>query len=101
MAHEMLVGLQLRDPAGYQRYRDAMAPLLREFGGGFRYDFTIAEVLRSAAPHPIDRLFTIHFPDRARAEAFFADARYRAIRARWFEPAVQATTILAQYEHHP
>ncbi|MCZ6856513.1 MAG: hypothetical protein O7F70_00805 [Gemmatimonadetes bacterium] len=39
---EILRGLNVADNDGYQAYRDAMFPLLERFGGGFRYDFTIA-----------------------------------------------------------
>ena len=98
MAYEMLVGLQVKDDAGYGRYRGAMAPILARFGGGFRYDFRIAEVLRQETEAPINRVFTIHFTDRARSDAFFADPAYLAIRNEFFASSVGATTILASYD---
>ena len=72
MAHELVVALHVADDALYQQYRDAMAPLLRAHGGGFRYDFTIARVLASASEHPINRVFAIHFADEPAMRAFFA-----------------------------
>jgi hypothetical protein len=42
-----LVGLHELDDAAYDDYRAAMRPILDRFGGGFRYDFKIAEVLQS------------------------------------------------------
>ena len=98
MTHELLVGLDVADPAGYQQYRDAMRPLLHAAGGGFRYDFEIARTLRSEATHAINRLFLIHFPDRAAKDAFFANPDYRTIRARFYEPAVRARTVLAELD---
>ena len=98
MAHEMMVGLTVVDDAVYAQYRDAIAPLLREHGGGFRYDFVVGEVLRSAAPHPINRVFAIGFTDRERCAAFFANPEYRAIKERLFARAVTGTTILAAYD---
>lgn len=98
MVHENVVGLHVTDEASYQQYRDAMAPLLAAHGGGFRFDFTIAKVLKSAAEHPINRVFVIYFADRERREAFFAHPEYRAIRAKFFAPAVAGTTILAAYD---
>ncbi len=98
MMHEMVVALEVSDPAVYAQYRAAMRPLLEAAGGGFRYDFEIARTLKSAAPHAVTRLFTIHFRDRAAREAFFADPEYRRIKARFFEASVRGTTIVAEYE---
>ncbi len=98
MVHEMIVGLTVSDDAVYARYRAAMAPLLAEHGGGFRFDFTVAQVLRSEADHPINRVFAIYFADRARMDAFFAHPDYLAMKARFFAPSVQGTTIIAAYD---
>lgn len=97
MPYEMMVALEIVDPDGYQRYREAMRPLLEAAGGGFRYDFEIARTLRSAAAHPITRVFAIYFRDRAARDALFADPQYQEIKARHFASAVRATTILAEY----
>jgi len=99
MAHEMLVGLHVVDDATYQRYRDAMRPILTAHGGEFRFDYVVSEVRKSATDHEVNRVFAIRFPDRARSEAFFANAEYRAARKRYFEPSVGGLTILAEYEH--
>lgn len=98
MVHELMVGLTVIDDAVYQQYRDAMAPLLAAHGGGFRFDFTIAKVLKSASEHPINRVFAIYFASRERKDAFFANADYQAIKARFFERAVAGTTIFGGYE---
>ena len=98
MAVEMLVGLQVVDEVSYQTYRDKMTPILAVMGGGFGYDFQIAKVLKTATEAPINRVFTIHFPDQAAREAFFADETYLGIRQQYFEPAVAHTTLIAVYE---
>lgn len=98
MAVERLVGLHVTDEDGYGAYREHMLPLLTAHGGTFGYDFRVAEVLRSEVDHPINRVFTIRFPDSAALEAFFAHPDYLAVRARWYEPAVAAGTELARYE---
>jgi uncharacterized protein (DUF1330 family) len=98
MTHEMIVGLTVADDAGYRQYRAEMTPLLHAAGGGFRYDFVVAEVLQSASDHPINRVFAIHFPDRRAKDAFFGDARYLAIRARHFERSVRGRTLIAEYD---
>ena len=98
MSYETMVGLTVTDDASYQQYRDAMAPLLAAHGGGFRYDFTIAEVLKSASDHPINRVFAIYFGDRAQMEAFFAHPEYQSVKARFLERAVTGVTIFGAYD---
>lgn len=98
MTLENLVGMHVTDDDAYSRYRAAMTPILQAHGGGFRMDFRIAEELRPPAPHPINRLFVITFPDRAKKDAFFAHPDYAAAKARFFTPSVAAFTVLAEYE---
>lgn len=98
MPYEMTVGLTVDDDEAYARYRAEMTPLLEAHGGGFRFDFRVSEVLRSAADHPINRVFAIFFADRERKDAFFSNADYKAIKARWFEGAVSGTTLIGEYE---
>jgi uncharacterized protein (DUF1330 family) len=95
--HTMLVGLWIDDQEGYRRYRAAMAPVLARFGGAFGWDFVVSEVLRAEVQAPVNRVFTLVFPDRGARERFFADPEYAEARARWFAPSVGATTILAEY----
>lgn len=98
MTYEMMVGLTVTDDALYQQYREAMAPLLAAHGGGFRYDFTIGKVLKSASEHPINRVFAIYFGSRAQMDTFFAHPDYQAIKARFFQRSVAGTTIFGGYE---
>jgi uncharacterized protein (DUF1330 family) len=98
MTLENLVGMHVTDDDAYARYRAAMTPLLHAHGGDFRMDFRIAEELRPPATHPINRLFVIAFPDRARKDAFFGHPDYAAIREQHFAPSVAAFTVLAEYE---
>jgi uncharacterized protein (DUF1330 family) len=96
--HVMLVALEVTDQASYARYRSEMTPILRSHGGDFGCDFVVAEVLRGADNPRLNRVFTIEFPDRAAKERFFADPRYGAVRATFFEPAVAATFVLAELD---
>ncbi|MGI9627940.1 MAG: DUF1330 domain-containing protein [Longimicrobiales bacterium] len=96
--HETLMAMNILDEESYQRYRDGMLPILARYGGGFRYDFRIDEVLRSDAEHPINRVFAIHFPDREKREAFFQDPEYRQVRKSHFDDAVGGFTKIGAYE---
>lgn len=94
----MLVGLHVVDDAGYQSYRDEMTPILKSYGGGFGYDFKVSEVLKSKTAAPINRVFTIYFPNEDSRNLFFANDEYLQIRQRHFEKSVTDTTIIATYE---
>lgn len=94
---ELLVGLTVKDEAGYAAYRAAMTPLLEARGGSFGVDVRVAEVLRGAPA--INRLFTVRFPSAAARDAFFADPAYLEVRARLFEPSVEGPpAMLGRYE---
>ena len=95
---ELLVGLNVTDQELYKRYREEMLPILTEMGGGFRYDFTIEETLRSETEKPINRVFTIYFPDAATKDAFFANEAYKAVGDKYYKASVGGTTIMAEYE---
>jgi uncharacterized protein (DUF1330 family) len=96
--HVRIIGLEIRDPELYRRYRERMTPLLHAQGGEFVYDFTIGEVLKSATPAPIQRLFVMRFLDAAAAERFFADPAYLAVRRECFEPAVGSVTKIVEFD---
>lgn len=94
---EVLVGLDVLDNEAYADYRSAMRPILTAFGGGFGYDFRIAEVLKSESEVEINRVFTIRFPDAATMDAFFSDEAYLKTKRQFFDRSVRGTEIIAQY----
>ncbi len=97
MAIEMLVGLNVVDDEAYQAYRDGITPILKNCGGGFGYDFKIAEVCKSKTKAPINRVFTISFPNKDSKNSFFSNDEYLKIKQRYFERSVAGTTIIATY----
>ena len=98
MPFEMTMALFVLDHEKYGQYRREIAPLLCAAGGRFRFDLEVARVLKSEEDHDINRLFVINFPDSASKERFFKDPQYIEIRARLFEKAVGASTIIAECE---
>ena len=98
MAFSYLVGLEVADAARYDEYRRAMRPSLVKYEGDFGCDFGVDRVLFSPEDAPINRVFKIRFPSRERANAFFGDRDYRAVKERYSDAAVAATTILGAYE---
>jgi uncharacterized protein (DUF1330 family) len=97
MAYEKLIGMHVLGDEDYARYREGMTPLLLAAGGGFRYDFVVSKTLKSEATHPINRVFAIWFPDKDASDKFFDDPEYKKVRAQWFDGAVAAYSILAEY----
>src|SRR5512134_3314124 len=91
--HEILMGVQVIDEAGYARYRSEMMPLLEAHGGRFVLDVRVAEILRTPTPSAFNRLFVVRFPSAQQRDAFFAHRDYAAIRTRWFEPSVSGGVI--------
>jgi uncharacterized protein (DUF1330 family) len=93
---EYVVGLEVIDDEIYSEYRKNMMPILKTFKGGFGYDFKIDEVLKSEVKAPINRVFTIFFPDKQTADDFFSDSEYLKIKETYFEKSVKSTTIIAE-----
>jgi uncharacterized protein (DUF1330 family) len=98
MTVERLVGLFVTDDGMYQKYREAMLPVLQTYGGGFRYDFKISDVLKSETQEPINRVFAIYFENEHSMNQFFADEKYVEIRNKYYEPSVSAATVISKYE---
>ncbi len=98
MAIESLVGLHIVIEEGYRMYRNEITPILKSYGGGFGYDFKISDVLKSKTKAPINRVFTIAFPNQNSQDSFFSNEEYLKIRKRHFEKSVSNTTIIATYE---
>lgn len=98
MAYENIMGLNVKDDKKYQKYRDEMTPILKRYGGGFGYDFTISEVLKSKTNAPINRVFTIYFLDENSKNEFFSNSEYLKIRKKYFEGSVSDVTTIASYE---
>jgi len=97
MSFKNLVGLHVTGESGYQQYRTQMMPILHSYGGDFRYDFRIGEVLVNGSPHPVNRVFVIRFPDQAAKEQFFANPAYLKIRKALFETSVNGVSVIAEF----
>ena len=97
-SYETLVGLEVTDEAGYQRYREGMTPILGSYGGRFRWDFRVEEVLKGERDEPLNRVFVLSFPDVESKEAFFRDPDYLAVRKEFFDRSVGAVARIAEYE---
>lgn len=96
--YEFLVGLDVSNNDIYADYRAAMKPILTSYGGGFGFDFVVSEVLLAEVDTPINRVFTIHFPNQTSADNFFSDSEYVKVKAQYFDKSVFHTTIISSYE---
>lgn len=96
--HVRIFGVEVKDEAGYRRYREGMIPILQGYGGAFGHDFVVSQVLKSETEAPINRVFTMVFPGTSAADRFFADPAYRAVRAELFQPSVGAVTAIASFD---
>ena len=98
MTIERIVALNVNDNIIYQKYRDAMSPILISYGGQFVYDFTIDEVLKSEVKHIINRVFMLRFNTEKDMQDFFSNNDYLAIKKQYFTPSVSNITEIAKYE---
>ena len=99
MSYEMVVGLNVTNDERYTEYRAAITPILKSYGGGFRYDFKVSHVLKNEGGEAINRVFTIGFPDETTKEKFFSDPEYLVAKERLYTSSVNATTIIAKYSY--
>ncbi|MEN8374158.1 MAG: DUF1330 domain-containing protein [Gemmatimonadota bacterium] len=98
MAHEILVALDVTDEEEYRTYRLRMTPILESYGGRFAYDFRVSEVLKSDSEEPINRVFTIRFPDPDARRRFFADPEYLKVREEHFVPSAGGARVIGEWQ---
>lgn len=92
-----LVGLNVVDDNMYSDYRTEMKKVLVKYEGSFGYDFRVSEVLKSKVDHPINRVFTIEFPNKEKQSSFFTDPDYLDVKRTYFVKSVADTEIIAEY----
>jgi uncharacterized protein (DUF1330 family) len=98
MTFERVMGLNVIDRKGYQKYREAMIPILKTYGGSFGYDFIVSEVLLSKTKNDINRVFTIEFPSKLKMEEFFENPDYIAVQNRYLNDSINSKTIISMHE---
>ncbi|WP_192021525.1 DUF1330 domain-containing protein [Shewanella sp. ENK2] len=98
MGFQRIMGLHVSDTAEYQRYREAMMPILTRYGGSFGYDFEVSKVLKSKTEHHINRVFTIEFPSQTVMDTFFNDPEYLVVKQRHFMHSVSHATVIGLHE---
>jgi uncharacterized protein (DUF1330 family) len=98
MSFEILVGLNVLDNSKYDKYRNAMKPILADYEGRFGYDFLVSDVLISPNESDINRVFTINFSSKDKMESFFSDANYLVVKKTYFVDSIGSSTIISAYE---
>jgi len=97
MRFERLVGLYITDDDMYTQYRENMTPILKTYGGGFAYDFKIAETLKNESEKPINRLFMIYFKNESSMNDFFSNEEYLKIKKKYFDLSVGSAHEISKY----
>ena len=77
MAAYIVAQLKVHDPATFQRYRDAVTPLVDRFGGRFRVRGGGLDVLEGDWPLP--RLVILEFQSKDAARLFYDSPEYQQI----------------------
>ena len=92
------MGINVIDDQEYQRYRVAMLPILKAYGGHFGFDFRVSEVFLSKTEDDINRVFTIEFPSKKTMDDFFSSPDYIAVRDKHFNNSVRSKTVISMHE---
>lgn len=98
MSFERIMGINVIDDQEYQRYRVAMLPILKTYGGDFGFDFRVSEVLLSKTDDDINRVFTLEFPSKKVMDNFFSSPDYIAVRDKHFNHSVKSKTVISMHE---
>jgi uncharacterized protein (DUF1330 family) len=98
MSFERIMGLHVIDDEAYQKYREAMEPILISIGGSFGFDFKVSEVLRSKTDNEINRVFTIEFPSKQEMENFFSRPDYLEIQNKYLVNAIKSKTVISMHD---
>jgi uncharacterized protein (DUF1330 family) len=72
----ILVEITVTDPAGYEGYRQAVAPLIARYGGIYLVRGGQTETLEG---NPANRIVVLQFPNVDAARSFYNAPDYRAI----------------------
>lgn len=79
MAAYLVANIQVTDPARFNEYREAVAPLIARFGGHY--------LVRGGAVHAVegnpglDRLVILEFPSMERLREFYGSREYAPLLA--------------------
>ena len=74
-----IANIDVTDPAGFERYREAVPPVIARFGG--RYLVRGGEVQAVEGAMPLKRLVILEFPTLDQARAFYDSADYAPLLA--------------------
>jgi uncharacterized protein (DUF1330 family) len=73
----LIANIEVTDPEGFERYRQAVPAVIARFGG--RYIVRGGAVTAKEGAMDLKRLVILEFPDMATAEAFYAAPEYKPL----------------------
>jgi uncharacterized protein (DUF1330 family) len=91
----LIANLEIRDAEAFDRYRQAVAPLIGRFGG--RYHVRGGEVRRLEGDLGLKRLVIIEFPSVEAAMRFYDSEEYRPLLELREASAVSSVALVTGY----
>ncbi len=70
----LIAQIDVHDPAGFEKYRTRVAPVVEAYGGRYLVRTDQLELLEGAAPR--GRLIILEFPSMVAAQSFYRSADY-------------------------
>ena len=77
MSYYVVVDIKVRDPEGYEEYKEKVGPLIAKFGG--RYLVRAGELTTMGDDWKPERIVILEFADKKTAMAFFASEEYAPV----------------------
>lgn len=77
----LIIALKINDQEAYDRYREALRPLMQRSGVKVAKEYLVGEALHSQAPdESVNRVAMFSFTDAGTKAAFFSDPDYERAR---------------------
>ena len=88
----LIAEIAVHDPAAYEGYKAAVAPLVAQFGGRYLARGGAAEALEGEAVK--GRIIVLEFPSAAAARSFLQSDAYRSVAAIRYKSAVSRVIMV-------
>lgn len=88
----LLANVRVTDPAGFEAYRAAVAPMVTEFGGRYLIRGGASEVVEGAPD--VHRIVLLEFADMPALRRFYFSPEYAPVKAMREAAAVTEVTLI-------
>lgn len=92
----LIANIQVQDRAAFEQYRDAVAPMIGQFGG--RYLIRGGTVTPVEGEPGLHRVVVLEFPDMAALQAFYRSPDYQPLLKLRLGATISHTAMVEGYD---